>query len=96
MFLHILENYACFDSVLASPRVEYMNQNIPIFIIYEETFAKYTDIQNVQHLFYSTCANELLERYNFEEILTKYTPPGDDVARTNFRPRVEMLTRWWQ
>ena len=33
-------------SLLASPRVEHMNQNM-IFPIYEETFAKYIDIQNM-------------------------------------------------
>ena len=31
-------------SILASPRVEHMNQNMPIFPIYEETFAKYKPI----------------------------------------------------
>ena len=33
--------------VLASPRVEHMNQNMPIMPGYEETFAKYIDIQNM-------------------------------------------------
>ena len=33
--------------LLASPRVEQMNQNMPIFPIYEETFAKYIDFQNM-------------------------------------------------
>ena len=33
--------------VLASPRVEHMNQNMPIFQIYEDSFAKYMDIQNM-------------------------------------------------
>ena len=57
---------------------------MPIFPIYEETFAKYIDIQNMYHLFYSTYANKLLKRY----ILAKYLPnipPSDDVARTNIR-----------
>jgi hypothetical protein len=33
--------------LLASPQDEHMNQNMPIFPIYEETFAKYIDIQNM-------------------------------------------------
>ena len=34
-------------TVLASPRVEHMNQNMPIFPIYEEIFAMYTDIKPI-------------------------------------------------
>ena len=30
------------------------------FVNIEGTFAKYNDIQNMQHLFYSTCANKCL------------------------------------
>ena len=33
-------------ALLARQRVEHMNQNMPIFPIYDETFAKYIDIQN--------------------------------------------------
>ena len=54
----MLEQSACFVSyihsgdvwtasiILASPRVEHMNQNMPIFPISKETFAKYFDIPN--------------------------------------------------
>ena len=32
-------------NTLASPRVEHMNQNMPIYLTCKDTFAKYTDIQ---------------------------------------------------
>ena len=73
--------------ILASPRIEHMkliNQNMPIFILYEETFANGTGIQNRSHLFYSICGNKLFKRH----ILAKYLQnisPRDDVARTNVR-----------
>ena len=37
----------------------------------EETFAKYTDRQNLWHLFYYTCANEWVTKVYFGEIFAK-------------------------
>ena len=58
-----------------------MNQNMPIFPIYKEIIAKYIDIQNIYHLFYSTCANELLKMYILAKYLQNIPPSRDDVAR---------------
>ena len=63
-----------------------MNQNMQHFAIYEETFAKYTDIQNLNSYYIPLVKVVQTTDYkvHFGEILTKYTP-RDKVARTNFR-----------
>jgi len=70
-----------------------MNKNM-FPIIYEETLAKYTDIQNLSYLFYFIRANEWLKMY----ILAKYLQNiyrETKSRETNTVPRVEMVTRWW-
>jgi len=68
--------------VHTSPRVEYMNQNT-ICSIYEETFAKHIDIQNI-YLFYFTWANEL-KKYILAKYLQNNTYSRRCRANTHFR-----------